>query len=75
MCSSMDGAAAMTSYWTIVGDLRFRIKTPREHFFAEGDVSEIATLIDVDNTFVQMCADLIQDVMLVLQAARPGFIV
>jgi hypothetical protein len=32
--------------------LPFRIKRPGEAFFFEGDVSEIATLIEVDDAFV-----------------------
>lgn len=55
------------------GGLPFRVKLPTEHFFAEGDVSEIGTLVEVDNEFVQNCAELIRDVSLVIRRARPAF--
>ena len=42
--------------------LPFRIKQPNEPFFFEGDVSEVSTLIEVDDAFVQLCADVIKDV-------------
>jgi hypothetical protein len=49
------------------GGLPFRVKLPEESFFDEGDVSEIRTLIQVDDAFVQYCADLIRDVSNVLE--------
>lgn len=42
--------------------LPFRIKLRGENFFEEGDVSEIHTLIEVDDNFVLNCADLIDKV-------------
>ena len=45
-----------------VSVLPFRIKQPNEPFFFEGDVSEVSTLIEVDDAFVQLCADVIKDV-------------
>ena len=42
--------------------LPFKIKRPGETFFFEGDVSEIATLIDVDDAFVLNCAKVIRQV-------------
>lgn len=42
--------------------LPFRIKLKGENFFDEGDVSEIDTLIEVDDNFVLNCADLIEKV-------------
>jgi hypothetical protein len=42
--------------------LPFRIKLQGENFFDEGDVSEIDTLIEVDDNFVLNCADLIDKV-------------
>jgi hypothetical protein len=53
------------SYETLVSKvdiLPFRIKMPGEYFFAEGDVSEVDTLIQVDDQFVLQCADLIERV-------------
>ncbi len=42
--------------------LPFKIKLRGENFFDEGDVSEIDTLIEVDDTFVLNCANLIESV-------------
>ncbi|MNR28378.1 hypothetical protein D3C85_1457000 [compost metagenome] len=56
------------------GKLKFKVKMPGEHFFSEGDVSEVATLVEVDDRFVQMCADVIRDVTYSLKAVRPDFI-
>jgi len=39
--------------------LPFEIKMPDQAFFEEGDVSEIATLVLVDDAFVQNCAEII----------------
>lgn len=43
-------------------DLPFRIKRPDESFFCEGDVSEISTLVEVDNKFIFNCSKVIQAV-------------
>lgn len=56
------------------GELNFRVKLPGEHFFSEGDVSEIATLVEVDDRFVRLCAEVIRDVSHTLKAVRPEFI-
>ena len=53
--------------------LPFKIKLPEEYFFFEGDVSEISTLIDVDDVFVQHCADVIKDVSNVIRQVHPDF--
>ncbi len=53
------------SYDTLVSKaelLPFRIKLPGENFFDEGDISEVDTLIEVDDNFVLNCADLIDKV-------------
>lgn len=42
--------------------LPFTIKLPGQNFFYEGDVSEISTLIMVDDKFVLACAELIEKV-------------
>lgn len=42
--------------------LPFRVKLPDEHFFNEGDISEIATLVEVDDAFVLLCAEVIDAV-------------
>ena len=43
-------------------DLPFRVKLPDEYFFNEGDVSEISTLVEVDDAFVLLCAEVIHAV-------------
>lgn len=53
-------------------NLPFRIKHPGENFFFEGDVSEITTLIEVDDQFVLGCAEVIREVSSVVARARPG---
>lgn len=53
--------------------LSFRIKLPDESFFFEGDVSEVSTLIEVDDAFVQRCGDVIRGVSEVIRRVRPEF--
>jgi hypothetical protein len=53
------------SYDTLVSKpelLPFKIKLPGENFFNEGDVSEVSTLIKVDDEFVLNCAELIEQI-------------
>jgi hypothetical protein len=57
-----------------VSQLPFRIKLPGEAFFCEGDVSEVLTLIEVDNAFVQNCVQVIHEVSAVVGRAHPDFI-
>ena len=52
--------------------LPFRTKKRGEAFFFEGDVSEVATLIEVDDAFVLSCAEVIRQVSETVQKARPG---
>lgn len=47
---------------TVAATLPFRIKMPDEAFFNEGDVSEISTLVEVNDQFVLLCADVIKQV-------------
>ena len=54
--------------------LPFKIKQPNENFFNEGDVSEVSTLIEVDDDFVMNRAKTIRDVSDVSHRARPEFI-
>ncbi|MFG6157944.1 hypothetical protein ACGTNG_03955 [Halomonas sp. 1390] len=54
--------------------LPFRIKLPDESFLFEGDVSEVSTLVEVDDAFVQYCGDVIGDVSDVIRRVRPEFI-
>jgi len=42
--------------------LPFRLKLPTENFFDDGDVSEVATLIEIDDKFVLTCAKVIEEV-------------
>lgn len=44
------------------GSLPFKVKLPDEAFFCEGDVAEVSTLVEVDDAFVQLCAEVIHDV-------------
>jgi len=53
--------------------LPFRVKMPDEAFFFEGDVSEVSTLVEVDDEFVQRCGNVIDQVSQVLRRARPDF--
>ncbi|MFM5646353.1 hypothetical protein [Aeromonas caviae] len=54
--------------------LPFRIKLPDESFFFEGDVSEVSTLVEVDDAFVQHCGTIISDVSEVIRRVRPEFV-
>ena len=58
------------SYETLVQkatSLPFRVKLPSEAFFNEGDVAEVSTLVEVDDAFVLLCADVIRDVSLAIK--------
>ena len=64
------------SYDTLIGrsaTLPFRIKLPDEPFFSEGDVSEVSTLIEVDDEFVQSCGGMIFEVSQAIKQLRPDF--
>ena len=54
--------------------LPFRIKRPGEVFFREGDVSEVATLIEVDDAFVHNCAEVICQVAESVRRRRARFV-
>jgi hypothetical protein len=54
-------------------NLPFKVKLPTEPFFNEGDISEISTLIEVDDKFVLECARIIQEVSEVVRRARPDY--
>lgn len=54
-------------------DLPFKIKLPNENFFFEGDVSEISTLIEVDDNFVLNCAELIEQISKEVRNEFPGY--
>ncbi|EGV44086.1 hypothetical protein BZARG_950 [Bizionia argentinensis JUB59] len=43
-----------------VEQLPYKLKLPEENLFDEGDVSEISTLIEVDDKFVINCSELIE---------------
>jgi len=53
--------------------LPFRVKLPGEDFFDEGDVSEILTLIEVNDKFVLDCARLIEEVSDEIRKVNPDF--
>lgn len=46
---------------------------PGEDYFDEGDVSEISTLIEVNDEFVLDCARLIEEVSEEITKERPDF--
>lgn len=56
------------------GVLPFRLKLPGEAFFYEGDVSEVTTLIEIDDAFVRHCAEVIREVCAVIRRVRPDFL-
>ena len=49
--------------------LPFKVKLPDEVFFNEGDVDEISTLVEVDDAFVLLCAEVIHDVSVSINLA------
>lgn len=51
----------------------FRVKRPNETFFFEGDVSEVQTLIHVDDEFIQNCSEVICKVTEVIQREHPEY--
>jgi len=53
--------------------LPFRIKLPNEYFFYEGNVSEVSTLIEVDDKFVLDCAEIIELVTKVIKEEYPNY--
>lgn len=53
------------------GTLNSNIMRLDEQFYNEGDVSENATLIDVDDQFIYRCAELIKQVSEVIRKVRP----
>jgi hypothetical protein len=40
--------------------LEFKVRKPGEHFYQEGDVSDVGILVDADDKFVRRCAELIE---------------
>ena len=47
--------------------LPFKVKLPNENFFNEGDVFEISTLVEVDDTFILLCAEIIHKVSIAVE--------
>ena len=54
------------------GTLTSQVKKPTENFFNEGDVSEVAALIDVDEKFIEGCVEVINKVSKGIEDNRPG---
>jgi len=50
------------------------VKKSDQDFFDEGDVSEIFTLVDVDNDFIFKCVDIISGVSISISKYRPDVI-
>lgn len=42
--------------------LEFKVRANGAHFYGEGDVTDVGTLVDVDDKFVRPCAELIEQV-------------
>jgi hypothetical protein len=40
--------------------LEFKVRADGDHFYGEGDVSDVGTLVDVDDHFVRRCAEVIE---------------
>lgn len=53
--------------------LPFRMNLPGESFFFEGDVTEVSLLIEVDDSFVQYCGNVISNVSEVIHRVHPEF--
>ena len=53
--------------------LPFRIKLPDEKFFDEEDVSEVSTLVEVNDEFVLDCAELIEQVSKEIRRVRSDY--
>lgn len=53
------------------GTLSSQVKQHSDNFFNEGDVSEVATLVDVDDKFIDHCVDVIIKVSKVIEDNRP----
>lgn len=47
--------------------LPFAVKSPYEAFFEEGDVSEVASLVEVNPEFVRKCSAVIEEVIAALE--------
>lgn len=51
----------------MANELSFTLKMPDQSFFDEGDVSEVSTLIQVDDDFVLNCANIVGQVSKVIE--------
>jgi hypothetical protein len=40
--------------------LEFKVRANGDHFYGEGDVTDVGILVDVDDTFARRCAELIE---------------
>lgn len=49
--------------------LPFRVKQPDEAFFNEGDVAEVSTLVEVNDDFMLLCAEVIHSVAVAVNSA------
>ena len=56
------------------GHLNSNVKQLDEQFFNEGEVSEITTLIEVDDKFIYRCVESINQVSEVIRKVRPDVI-
>ncbi len=56
------------------GSLTSNLKQPNEYFLDEGDVSEITTLVDLDDKFIYNCVEIINQVSESIKKIRPEVI-
>lgn len=52
-------------------ELAFRVKPPDEPCFEEGDVAEIATLVEVNPEFLRNCSEIIEEIVTALKEHPP----
>ena len=74
MCLNMEKGRSYDALVANAKSLPFKIKLPNESFFCEGDVSEVSTLVQVDDAFVELCGDIIHEVTVIIQRAHSEFI-
>ena len=63
-----------TRLLTKISTLNFIVETPMTPIFEEGDVSGIAGLVRVDDSFIESCLELINRVSDCVKKYRPDFI-
>jgi hypothetical protein len=49
--------------------LQFKVRADGDHFYGEGDVSDVGILVDADDQFVRRCAELIEQASEAIRSA------